>query len=223
MRVIKAYAGRTRPGMTWRRQLATRLPLSMRISPPLRLFMNVLDVKFSESKQRLAAIEKARAEQVSQTPKVEENLEELVDEYEEKLEQPYPWVRSEHQIQSFLRASAARLDSEIGAHHQGTSDAVVSLPLEAADGQAGDSGSSDAGGRPQVIRKGGFDGVSGGANAQRATLNDAFGQPGTDRTEEAAKVPKPEPGLSNQRRLQPPFECVPLYPWNTSPIFKHVD
>ena len=181
-------------------------------------YMNVLDVKFSESKQKLAAIELARAEHFSQTSKEGENLmsaakaKELVDEYEERLGKACSAVRTKHHDQSFTRASADQHDP----------DTVAAAPLEAASDLAGEGSSSGGGGRQQVIKEGGFTDESREVNLQRAKLIEAVGQPGTGRAVEAATALRPEPGLSNSRQLQPPFECVPLYPWNT-PIFRHAD
>ncbi len=121
-----------------------------------------------------------------------------------------------------MPASTDKHDSENNARRQERSDTVASAPLEAANILAGEGSSSGGGGRQQVIKEGGFIEESREVNLQRAKLNDAVGQPGTGRAVEAAKALRPEPGLSNSRQLLPPFECVPLYPWNT-PIFKHAD
>ena len=191
-------------------------------------YMNVLDVKFSESKQRLAAIESARADHFSQTSKEGENLisaakaKDLVDEYEERLGKACSAVRTKHHDQSFMPASSDKHDSENISRHQEKSDSVASAPLEAVNILAGEGSSPGGGGRQQVVKEGGFSEESREVNLQRARMNDAVGQPGIGRAVEAARAIRPEPGLSNSRQLLPPFECVPLYPWG-SPIFKHAD
>ena len=190
-------------------------------------YIKVLDVKLSESKLKLAAVEKARAEQFGKRPREGDltsaaKAKELANEHEEGLGKAYFAVRSGHQDQFLPRAPADRRDSESNLCLQETSGTVAAAPPVAANDPPGRGSPSTGEAYQLTTGEGGFDGALSEASSPRASLNITVGQPVTGQTEETATASRLEPSPSTPRHLQLPFGGVPLYPWDdSSPIFKH--